>query len=51
MPMTIIPTPPNHWSMARQSLRLRGRASRWVMMVDPVVVIPRGGFKDSVYRA
>jgi hypothetical protein len=38
--MTMIPRPPNHWSVARQNSREGGRCSRSVNTVEPVVVRP-----------
>ena len=38
--ITIIPIPPNHWSIPLQSNILLGVSFKLVIIVDPVVVIP-----------
>ena len=38
--ITIIPIPPSHWRMARQSNMLFGAISKLTITVEPVVVIP-----------
>ena len=40
MAIIIIPIPPNHWRIARQSNILFGISFKLEIMVDPVVVIP-----------
>ena len=40
MAITIIPIPPNHCSIARHSKILLGVESKFIIIVDPVVVIP-----------
>jgi hypothetical protein len=40
MAITIIPIPPSHWSIARQSNILFGVISKLDNIVEPVVVIP-----------
>ena len=47
MAATMMPMPPTHWMMARQSSRPRGRSSRPVRTVAPVVVMPEMVSKEA----
>ena len=40
MAITIIPIPPSHWRIALQKSIALGESFKFVIMVEPVVVIP-----------